>query len=174
MPAVFPVSARLRLRRSDGAIYLDRWGLEDNRIGGIFLHKMSAPDPGIDLHSHPWWFCSLILWGGYTEERCVETRACRIAKFAERHGLEQRGGRRPRRWLSIQATPLGRVHRIVELRRRKSWSLVIHGPKRREWGFYLPTGFVDWRTYDTTRRDMWAEISPDAEDRRQARERVSP
>jgi len=154
----------MRLRRADGAIYLDRWGVEC-RLGGIFLHKMEAPDPGIDLHDHPWWFTSLILWGGYTEERCTTSRACAVAEWAESVDLPRRGYRRHRRWLSLETTPLDFAHRITELRRRTSWSLVLHGPKRRTWGFYPPSGRLDWRVYDDTvraeRRDMWAEISND-------------
>lgn len=36
---------RLRLRRADGLIYLDRRGLADDRIGRVLLHRMDAPDP---------------------------------------------------------------------------------------------------------------------------------
>lgn len=166
----------MRLRRADGTIYLDRWGVECS-FGGVFLHKMNAPDPGIDLHDHPWFFCSFIVWGGYVEERSTRDRASAIAAWAEGVRLEQRGAPRRRRWLSLQSTPLGWAHRITELRRGTSWSLVLHGPKVRTWGFFLPTGWVDWMTYEDTvraeRRDMWAEISNDDRPKtRYARERT--
>lgn len=167
------MSARLRLRRSDGQVYLDRWGLEWNRVGGIFIHKMSAPDPGIDLHDHPWWFTSLTLKGGYDEERCGTAVASPFALIQDRRGRDFRGSVRRRAPLSFQSTPLHKAHRIIRLHQVTSWSLVIHGPKRREWGFYTPNGWIHWRTYDIGRRDMWAEISNDADDRRQAREMAS-
>jgi hypothetical protein len=59
------MASRIRLRREDGRVYLNRWGFECDRIGGVFLRKMEAPDPGLDLHDHPWSFVSLILKGGY-------------------------------------------------------------------------------------------------------------
>jgi cellulose synthase/poly-beta-1,6-N-acetylglucosamine synthase-like glycosyltransferase len=62
---------RLTLRRADGRVYLNRWGIGHDRIGGVLLHRMDAPDPGIDLHDHPWWFASLIIKGGYTEARAT-------------------------------------------------------------------------------------------------------
>lgn len=60
---------RLTLRRADGQVYLNRWGVGHDRVGRVLLHKMEAPDPGVDLHDHPWWFVSIVLWGGYTEQR---------------------------------------------------------------------------------------------------------
>ena len=175
------MSARMRLRRADGSIYLDRWGFEwpskreatetrDERRPwfGVFVHRMDAPDPGIDLHDHPWWFGSLILWGGYTEERAALRVAPWFATLADHWENEdevRRGVVVRRRWLSWRTMRLDECHRITQLDRPHVWTLVIHGPWRRGWGFYLPSGFMDWRTYDSTvraeRRDMWAEISND-------------
>jgi hypothetical protein len=160
------MSRRMTLRRADGRIYLDRWGLEC-RWAGVFIHKMSAPDPGIDLHDHPWTFASLILAGGYTEER-VETRqapalALAADEFSKRHpdGVHQRGFRRERRRWSLRVMRLDECHRITDLDGPTCWTLVIHGPKRRHWGFYLPYGWMEWRTYERTvraqRRDLHYE-----------------
>jgi hypothetical protein len=165
------VSTRLRLRRSDGRVYLDRWGIECS-YGGIFLHRMDAPDPGVDLHTHPWPFVSIVLWGGYTEERCRNVLAPHIARAAERDPLDHRRGvDRRRRWLSIASTPLEYCHRIVELHGTPTWTLVIRGRKVRPWGFILPSGWMHWEEYDRTvradRRDLWAEISNVDEERRQ-------
>lgn len=168
------MSARLRLRRADGEVYLDRWGFEWPAKSeepyrrpwfGVFVHRMDAADPGIDLHDHPWWFGSLILWGGYTEERATTREAPDFARIDETFTTGGRGHRERRRWLSWRTMRLDECHRIIRLDRPHVWTLVIHGPTRRGWGFYLPSGFMDWRTYDNTvraeRRDMWAEISND-------------
>lgn len=153
---------RLRLRRFDGAIYLDRWGIESDRIGGIFLHKMSAPDPGDHLHDHPWAFASLTLWGGYVEERADCREAPLFAAVACRYpatctpGVPER-----RRWLSWRVMRLDECHRITDLTRRPVWTLVLHGPRRRSWGFFTADGWVHYRTYDETHRaehrDLWSE-----------------
>lgn len=226
------MSARMRLRRADGSIYLDRWGIEwptktesteehaERRpLFGMFLHRMDAADPGLDLHDHPWWFGSLILWGGYTEERATTREAparafsaeppsllerirrlkrgsgqdrcvcqsldptththyqnrddypcarCKCARYEPLVSIERQpaGDLVHRQWLSWRTMRLDQCHRIVGLHRTPVWTLVIHGPSRRGWGFYLPTGWMAWRIYDNTvraeRRDMWAEISNDS------------
>jgi hypothetical protein len=61
---------------------------------------------------------------------------------------------------------LGECHTITHLLRRRNWPLVIGGPRRRRWGFYLPEGWLSEAQYDATvradRRDMWSE-RPDGE-----------
>lgn len=168
------MSARLRLRLSDGRIYLDRWGIESIRLGGIFIHKMSAPDPGPHLHNHPWWFGSLILWGGYYEQRTTEDEILSQGVIPRTGSLYS--VRQVRNWLSWKSFPLNECHRIENLKRNTSWSLVVHGPTKRGWGFFLPNGstgssyWVPWRVYEASdvgrARNMEAVISPsfDAED----------
>jgi hypothetical protein len=156
------IRRRLRLRRADGRIYLDRWGLSHPRIGGVLLHRMSAPDPGGDLHDHPWTFVTIVLWGGYTEQR-VDTRTAPVrAEMADRRpDLHARGRTQRVHPFRPRMMRLDEAHTITTLTRRTSWSLVINGPRRRTWGFYMPEGWVDYRTYDDTvraeRRDLYAE-----------------
>lgn len=66
--------------RPGGVPYLDRffaagWNPSTRRPGpAIFLHHFVASDPAVQVHSHPWgWSASLILAGGYREERCTPT-----------------------------------------------------------------------------------------------------
>jgi hypothetical protein len=153
----------MRLRRSDGQIYLDRWGVGHDRIGRVLVHRMQAPDPGIDLHDHPWWFASVVLWGGYTEQRALTRDAAKFASEAERSGLDGlRGVTVARPVGSVRTMRLDECHTITTLHRRTCWTLVIGGPRRRRWGFYLSDGYMDERTYDEVvraeRRDMWNDI----------------
>jgi hypothetical protein len=62
----------------DGKPYLERyfvagWSPMNRRSGpAVFLHRFVASDAAQSVHSHPWgWSLSLILVGGYTEERCL-------------------------------------------------------------------------------------------------------
>jgi len=153
---------RLTLRRADGRVYLDRWGIGHDRIGKIMLHRMEAPDPGIDLHDHPWWFTSIILWGGYVELRADTRDAPTLAAVAARWpDTCQPGVTVVRRPGTVRSLRLDEAHTIVHLRRRTSWSLVIAGPRRRRWGFYLPAGYMPEAEYDATvraeRRDLWSD-----------------
>lgn len=168
---------RMRLRTGDGTVYLSRWGVEflprrdeagnvGRSAGGIYLHRMRGPDPGVDLHDHPFTFATLVLWGGYTEERALAREAPQLARYAEwwpgsrgPRTTSVRETRRPGRWRTMR---LDECHRITGLLRRSCWTLVVRGPRRRGWGFYLPdteliggTGFVHEQVYKTMgRRDM--------------------
>lgn len=156
-----PMWRRLTLRRADGQVYLDRWAIGHDRIGGIMLHRMTAPDPGVDLHDHPWWFLSVVLWGGYTEERAETRQAPELAMLAEAMPTVSRGVPTRRPWGSARTMRMDECHRIVALDRRTCWTLVVKGPRRRRWGFYLPTGYMPEPQYDaevrSQRRDLWSD-----------------
>lgn len=156
---------RLTLRRADGQVYLDRWGIGHDWIGRVLIHRMAAPDPGVDLHDHPWTFVSVVLWGGYVEERASIRLAPRYAMAAEEHGHTMRGTLVDRRPGSIARMRLDECHSIKRLHRRTCWTLVIGGPRRRPWGFYLPTGWMSEGEYDRTvraeRRDLWSDQATD-------------
>lgn len=154
---------RMRLRRADGEIYLERWGISHKRIGGILLHRMTAPDPGVDLHDHPWTFITIPLWGAYIEERADTRQAPIMARIAElHHDTCRRGVVTVVSWLRPKRMRLDECHRIIRLKRKTVWTLVLNGPVRRGWGFYMPGGYVDQYTYDATvrmqRRDLYNEV----------------
>lgn len=145
---------RRRLTLShDGKTFLDRWGLVHERIGGFYVHRIAGPDPGLDLHDHPWPFLTWILWGGYSEEVASADSAVTCAQIAERWPDTCTPGvpRSWRRW-SIHRMPLTVAHRITSAKPH-TWTIVLRGPTRRVWGFYPPTGRVEWTGYDyATRR----------------------
>lgn len=178
------MGTRLRLTRADGRIYLDRWGIERKWLGGIFLHKMEGPDPGIDLHDHPWSFISMPVVGGYIEERLETRRAVDWARNAEAidqrdaatflevtgsPGRAQRGVPDVRHRFRWRRMRLDECHRITELTAPVVWTLVVHGPSRRRWGFYLPDGWMSQPDYDNSvraeRRDMGVEFTNVEEER---------
>jgi hypothetical protein len=158
---------RLRLRRADGLVYLDRWGIGHDRIGRILLHHMSAPDPGRDLHDHPWAFLSIVLWGGYLEVRADTRTAVELAKHAQASPLPRAvaGHLVPRFRGSVRFLGLHECHTIVELYGPTCWTLVIGGPRRRRWGFYTADGYMDEKLYDATvradRQDLWSDQNAD-------------
>lgn len=146
---------RLTLRRADGEIYLNRWGI-GWRTFGIYLHRMDAPDPGLDLHDHPWWFASIVIKGGYTEERADIRNAPGFSGLADLFDTARRGVEQHRRRFSVRTMRLDECHRIIGLDRSPTWTIVIRGPIRRRWGFYEPTGWVHHRNGLTKRRPLEA------------------
>lgn len=164
---------KLDLKGPDGKPFLRRRGFDLRRGGGILLHRIDGPDPGLDLHDHPWWFVTLILRGGYIDEQSQVREAIEFAQSAEQFELvdgEPRGSvprgvrRRWRRW-SVHRMPLHVAHRIVHAD-PGTVTLVIRGPKVRRWGFYMPSGWIDWDQYDyPARRPLAAESNRPGEDR---------
>lgn len=144
------MSRRLTLRHG-GRVFLDRWGLECHWFG-IFVHKIAAPDPGLDLHDHPWPFVSLILRGGYAEQ-VAEARE----PWLTHHRSWGRG--------SVHRMPMTAAHRIT-FAEPGTWTLVLRGRKSRTWGFYLAdeSRWTPWDHYDyATRRPVDAGSSDVAE-----------
>ena len=112
--------------------YLDRWRF-DTPVGSVFLHAIRLPDRDPDPHTHPFsWSRSLILKGGYTEERGPLGE--RIRDF------------RPGR---INRIDHDTVHRIVRTRgNRPVWTLFVAGrPHGRGWGFIVDGHYVDHKKY---------------------------
>lgn len=152
---------RLTLRDSGDQVFLDRWGA-DLGLFGLYLHRIAEPDPGLDLHDHPWPFASVILWGGYHEEVCDAREAASISGIAEIFGriLEDekvpRGEIREWRRGSVHRMRLDEAHRITSVRPH-TWTLVMRGRRVRSWGFYLPDGWVDYKDYDYNARRPGSE-----------------
>lgn len=122
--------------------YLLRWFvIPRNSFLNIYLHKFKRSDDDRALHDHPWWFASLILKGEYLEHRDDGTTRHRKAGSLAL--------RRP--------NTLHRVELLQEVRdfghftmnrEAPTWTLIITGPKIREWGFKCPKGWIHWEYFD--------------------------
>jgi hypothetical protein len=109
----------------------------------VYLHKFHRSDQDVALHNHPWhWARSLILAGGYSEERrTADRQVTRTTKM-------------PGSFVRIDADDYHRV----DLLEKDSWSLFIAGPKKSSWNFWdRHTGeIVHWREYIARiRGDRW-------------------
>ena len=89
----------------------------------FYLHRFYRADDERALHNHPWsWSLSLILSGGYEEERRGKpNRLVRAGRF---------------NWISHKS-----FHRLERLL-GTTWSLFIAGPKVSSWGFLRGDGSV--------------------------------
>lgn len=119
--------------------YMFRWYLiPRNHWLNIYLHKFLRDDDDRALHDHPWWFISFLIWGRYDEH----TDSALIRRKSP----------------SIAYRPAERRHRIALIDNKPAWTIVITGPKSREWGFWCPKGFVPW--YQFVKRDNSGEVGP--------------
>jgi hypothetical protein len=154
----------MTLRRGDGVAYLDRLRFIQTPWFGVYLHRIDAPDPGVDLHDHPWPFVSIVLRGGYDEYRSETRDASRFAQLNADFPSTRISGDVVRRAAgSVRRMRLDECHTIFRLHRTPTWTLVIVGHRVRDWGFYVPRsvspyGFVLNKPYDTLgRRSMTQE-----------------
>lgn len=121
---------RVRVIHNDcGEPYMVRLTFLDNRFFSLKLHIILRSDDDRALHDHPWWFVTWILVNGYIEHtehgvfvRKPEQKLFRPAKFAHR----------------------------VEIK-NPAVSLVLTGPRSREWGFFTKAGWVEWFNFKSNR-----------------------
>lgn len=110
------------------------------RMAGVavYLHRFHRSDEAIEMHSHPWkWAVSLMLAGGYSEER-------RRGQFVVRRDVMPG---------ALNVITSDTYHR-VDLLESDAWSLFMVGPKVSSWGFWdrFTGDVVPWRNYIATRR----------------------
>ncbi len=111
-----------------GEPYLERYYLLGALGWHAYLHRFVDSDPDRGLHDHPWnRALSLVLSGGYEE--------IRLARGAR---IESRDARTTTRF--IAPGRLNRLrgddyHRVVLRRGRPAWTLFLHGPRVKGWGF---------------------------------------
>lgn len=134
---------------NDGShdVYLERYTLIGWKVGdepkpfSVYLHRFVRPDGDIELHSHPWaWAVSLVLVGGYEEERMVRGEDPLDDAF-------EIVTRTLSRW-SVNLLSSSTFHRVSRLLEPESWTLIVVGPKVQDWEFMDRSGKrTPWRDF---------------------------
>ena len=113
--------------RGDGdQPYLTRHSLLKTKWFQVCVHVFHRSDAD-ELHDHPFGFISLILWRGYIEETPTERRRLWPGMIVFRRAT----------W----------IHRVEVINDKPAVTLVLLGPRRRDWGFWTRSGWKDWRAY---------------------------
>ncbi len=118
--------------------YMERWWLLKTPWLSIRVHHILRSDADRDPHDHPFDWASLVMYGGYSEQRYTT----RKDGSAVPSGPSLRYG--PGSFRRMRATDL---HRLVVRGNESAWTLFIMGRKKRSWGFQTPNGWVNWRDY---------------------------
>lgn len=149
--------------------YMHRWWLLEARGDksgkAARVHHILRSDHDRALHDHPWDNCSIVLRGGYWEvtpgryqawvERDIEQAPPELQRLhacihrspgnavdrSLRREFEAEGVSW-RRTFSKTKRSAEDMHRLVLPEGREAWSLFITWPKRREWGFATPEGWI--------------------------------
>jgi hypothetical protein len=132
---LYRLSAYCRCRVINGPDqqpYLERYHLL--RLFGhqVYLHRFVASDPGRGLHNHPWKHAlSLVLSGSYEETRMLDATSGNAL-----HRRQLRAG-------SFNFISGEVFHRINIPAGAECWSLFVHAPKSRTWGFIQQREYHD-------------------------------
>jgi hypothetical protein len=110
---------------ADGAPYLERFHVVASKAMGVRYHHWLSSDAR-DPHDHPWPNVTVVLEG--------------ILREHTAHGVETLSPG------SIMTRPAKRPHRI-ELVTADAWTLFVHGPMERRWGFITDQGWVYWQEW---------------------------
>ena len=110
----------------NGRVYLERFYLLEILGCEVVIHHILQPDSDRRLHNHPWrWSFSLILAGGYVEERQDNGNRVRVRSF-------RRG--------QLNIIPRRCYHRISELLGDEVWTLFVHRRDKQPWHFSAADG----------------------------------
>ncbi len=121
---------------------------------GARVHHILRSDNDRHFHDHPWPFVTIILRGGYFEQRPTLNARGQVIGITETwHG--------PGSVLFRRARDL---HKLVLPAGRTAWTLFCTGPKSQTWGFLVDGRKVPWREY----------VGPDGSDFAQGVEHASP
>ena len=114
------LTARLparEIRGEHGEPYLERYALCGLLGWRAYIHRFLTSDPDRGLHDHPWGLSvSLILAGGYSEVRAGTMRRLFPWQLNIIRGND--------------------FHRILVDQGQEAWTLFVHGPRVKGWGFW--------------------------------------
>lgn len=97
--------------------------------GQVYLHHYFVADTRQDMHDHPWsWAISCIVAGGYTEERLVEFDRNNIITHIYSRMILRKPG-------AVYLLTGRDFHRIERITNKTTWSLFLHAPHTKGWGF---------------------------------------
>lgn len=114
--------------------YMERyWLIAGNYHEGeraVRLHHILRSDYDRHFHDHPWPFISIVLRGGYWEERPVFESGIYVGSTRRWRGPGSIAFRRSTDW-----------HRLDLPSGKTAWTLFITLKKRQEWGFLVQPFF---------------------------------
>lgn len=121
---------------------LERWRLFSTPWFGLYVHFIYREDLDRHMHDHPWRFWSLVLKGSYIE------------LLNKRPGDVLSSDAKIHRRFSLHGFPLHWAHKIT-LVEPGTVTLVLVGPKVRQWGFYVDDKWMPWHQYNSTVSKAW-------------------
>lgn len=121
---------RKKILMRKGQQYLIRYTLIDCPLFNLKIHKTLMSDPA-DFHDHPWNYVSIILWGGYTEEKLVDIQ---VVHYPHTHVINHTKSK----WYwpgCILFRHGSRMHRLIIPENKYCITMIFTSKRWRNWGF---------------------------------------
>jgi len=156
LPRVARFLPERTIRGGDDTPYLTKYTLMNlgKKVGRVHLHLFHRGDEDRELHDHPFDGISLVLVGGYVEERLVgEPLPLPL------HGADREGRLVVRKLSpgSVNVIRTSTFHRVEIPPGAVCWTLFVTGPIRRSWGFLGEEGFVPHRIFSARKERARSE-----------------
>jgi hypothetical protein len=148
--------------------YLYRWYLVRTKWVAIFVHRFVRSDEDRALHDHPWPFLVIPIWRGYVEHSdqphvCGDCDGCGTVELSQFIPTATEtvlcgwcgGSGEYRRPIQRRVFPFIGAryrsetyrHRVELIDGKPAWSIFIRFRECRDWGFWMPGGFVQWNQF---------------------------
>lgn len=109
----------------DGSPYLVRHTILSTPCVSVMLHVFLRSDADTCFHDHPWSFASIVIDGEYEEHTPTGIIHRKRGSIAWRHAEHR--------------------HRVCVS--EPCTTIIIRGPRKREWGFWTRSGWIRWDTF---------------------------
>lgn len=128
-----PKGTRWYLYKHHLGDYMHRW-IFLTPWGTLRIHHILRSDEDRHMHDHPFDFTSFLLKGSYTE--------------VTKDSVHPLSGDRYKLWprFSLIKKVAEDAHRLILS--DSVWTFVVGGPKRRAWGFWTETGWINHWDYE--------------------------
>jgi hypothetical protein len=117
------------IKSKEGVIHFRRWAIIQTERFSIYLHGIYKEDQDQHLHDHPWNFINIVLYGSYLEK----------VKYKKEPNVRNPGNLVKRNGKDF--------HKIEKLLSPKIYTLMITGPRYRDWGYDVNGTWVDQESY---------------------------
>ena len=126
-----------------GDRYMRRWHAVRTPIFCEYIHLYVGDDPIECLHDHPWPSASICLRGALQETTSIAGDTCELSRITP--GT-----------VSVRSARFS--HRL-QLVTGPAVTLFLTGPRIRDWGWHLPTGWRHWKEVSRVDPDGVTRVS---------------
>lgn len=134
------------IRSREGVLHFRRWQLLSIPFTTVrvYLHMITRADEDKFPHNHPWNLWTMILRGGYKEDKVTtgDDGTSRITVTTRR------------KFGSMGSITRDAYHRVTKLYGPQSWSLAVVWGERQDWGYLAPWGHMTEKEYRVFKHNL--------------------